>query len=891
MEEKKRRMNIILGIILQIYFLFPWMNITGERKNFIMYVIAVLRNHSCADTYNTTFLDGTADALPLDIHTLAKTFTVCVMLYVVLEVIETIRLICNIKGWEIKFLSIIELIGLFAMLSVVAEIGLNSSWSSAGTIQVFPMYLLGYLAVFPIWTGIRLLMHKSMEEWEESGEQILKTQENDKHYKQERKRRLYFPGKYSKLYYHVLWHNFKYDWKDYGLLLFCGVIVSAFSFAGLGIYQMMAKAHRAENFLLGEGLGRILLNAMLPMAVCAIFLMVFVLVFYMKKWTQNYSVFVTLGIRKKALYTIIGIEIAVAFLCSLIAGGLLGNMIMFLFRKVIFSMLAKGIVLSKVTWLTYVKGTLVVLAVYIIALMATRDIVSDFNLVRASIRNIAKEPMPQRRTKLFITAGIIICMIAIFEYRQLRNHESMYLLFAFFAGIFLLIRFVGAGYLRRAKKTPAYLPQMLNRNHLYYKSKTTARYVLALTILNVCAVFYFLFQVVSVTIAEKPESLYPYDFVCIADDGDDAIFDRIKNGYQAKIIEYPMVRVANADKTEQNEGVQQKRPQGQQIGISESTYKQLKKYVDPSYKEEAMHLDRNGKKIYLVHQQDRSVKAQPVDWTFGKKKPFLHIGLPCEYYTLYSPSKAYPKRTIEGEEIGSLIGCFRQGKLENIVVFSDAYFKKAQRMWKYTNILTGDKIEEKALRIDGVTIKQGPTKLVLIQADPKYQKAIEKKMKKLEKNHTYEAQYDFEVHCWYSKKTAVNDLKTEYTMKLIINTFVLLTMTISGLFLMYIKSLSEMSDKKARADFLKCMGMRKKERVSLLKRELYYFYWLPELITIVVTSIFTAATFHARMYTHAVRIAWLKHAVWIWLMYLAIQWGFAWILGRFIIRKVEGKDE
>lgn len=63
------------------------------------------------------------------------------------------------------------------------------------------------------------------------------------------------------------------------------------------------------------------------------------------------------------------------------------------------------------------------------------------------------------------------------------------------------------------------------------------------------------------------------------------------------------------------------------------------------------------------------------------------------------------------EEIGSLIGCFRQGKLENIVVFSDAYFKKAQGMWKYTNILTGDKIEEKALRIDGVTIKQGPTKL------------------------------------------------------------------------------------------------------------------------------------------------------------------------------------
>ena len=263
MEEKKRRMNIILGIILQIYFLFPWMNITGERKNFIMYVIAVLRNHSCADTYNTTFLDGAADALPLDIHTLAKTFTVCVMLYVVLEVIETIRLICNIKGWEIKFLSIIELIGLFAMLSVVAEIGLNSSWSSAGTIQVFPMYLLGYLAVFPIWTGIRLLMHKSMEEWEESGEQILKTQENDKHYKQERKRRLYFPGKYSTLYYHVLWENFKYHWRDFSFLFVSVLLSAAFLFIGFGMREAFSGSYGYDNELLGLGLTEIMKDCLI----------------------------------------------------------------------------------------------------------------------------------------------------------------------------------------------------------------------------------------------------------------------------------------------------------------------------------------------------------------------------------------------------------------------------------------------------------------------------------------------------------------------------------------------------------------------------------------------------------------------------------------------------
>ena len=190
-------------------------------------------------------------------------------------------------------------------------------------------------AIIMIFVMAEVLISKMLDVWKDAKESAEIFAEKEREEKEEERRRLYFPGNYTKLFYQMVWHNFKYDWKDYGLLLFCGVIVSAFSFAGLGIYQMMAKAHRAENFLLGEGLGRILLNAMLPMAVCAIFLMVFVLVFYMKKWTQNYSVFVTLGIRKKALYTIIGIEIAVAFFFWRICGGGIGNIIKFMLRKVI----------------------------------------------------------------------------------------------------------------------------------------------------------------------------------------------------------------------------------------------------------------------------------------------------------------------------------------------------------------------------------------------------------------------------------------------------------------------------------------------------------------------------------------------------------------------------
>ena len=43
--------------------------------------------------------------------------------------------------------------------------------------------------------------------------------------------------------------------------------------------------------------------------------------------------------------------------------------------------------------------------------------------------------------------------------------------------------------------------------------------------LHTCALFYFAFPAVSVTIAEKPESLFPYDYVCIANDRDDNFFE------------------------------------------------------------------------------------------------------------------------------------------------------------------------------------------------------------------------------------------------------------------------------------------------------------------------------------------------------------------------------
>src|SRR5699024_10551305 len=142
-----------------------------------------------------------------------------------------------------------------------------------------------------------------------------------------------------------------------------------------------------------------------------------------------------------------------------------------------------------------------------------------------------------------------------------------------------------------------------------------------------------------------------------------------------------------------------------------------------------------------------------------------------------------------------------------IVVFSDEYFEEAKDMWKYTNIYTGDFIENEEERIEGVTIRQGPSQLVLICSAQKDLEKLDKEMQTFTEMHSYEKQFDSEVSSYYSKETAVTDMKTEQALTRIVNLFVFLVLLVAGMFLLYVKAISEMEEKKERAVFLKCMGM------------------------------------------------------------------------------------
>lgn len=444
------------------------------------------------------------------------------------------------------------------------------------------------------------------------------------------------------------------------------------------------------------------------------------------------------------------------------------------------------------------------------------------------------------------------------------------------------------------KKQKKYYKNLLMNHRFYYRMNTVSRYILFFSLMSFLSCFYFGIQFISTINAEKAESLYPYDFMCVADKSDDKLFEKIKEKYHATLTEYPMVRVANADKTEHLEGRGEIIIQGQQIGISESTYYKLKKAVDPSYKKKSLNLDKNGKKVYVVHQQDRATKAQPVDWYYNKNTPTLHIGLPCEYCDYADHETTYDKKIVAGEEISSLTGCYSTPKCENLIVFSDEYFKKAQNEWKDIEALTGFKLERyKAMYGDDGEpyIIEGPTKLVFIQTDKKYIDQIDKELESKEERHKYIGNYDSTVKFHYLSKTAITDMKTERAVKSMICVYIIITLSILNWIMLYAMNEMEKKEKTEREKFLVSMGMDRKERKKMNKREWYIYWIIPTIILIISTILFMQDTMAARMYSGDIRKICELQETGVVAVWIVINGIYFWIMNRKARRGIENHDK
>ena len=209
-ETKKRRYivsTIMYGMIL-IFIQLPWVVLKGKNYSiYAAYFRIKAKGIKALSEMAASVWDGNLTIIRIQLILLIV-FQIVIVLHIVTQWLH--------KEYYLNIAALVVL-GLYI---VVNESGFGMLADNSTKTILIP-------AIIMIFVMAEVLIRKMLDVWKDAKESAEIFAEKEREEKEEERRRLYFPGNYTKLFYQMVWHNFKYDWKDYGLLLFCGVIVSA----------------------------------------------------------------------------------------------------------------------------------------------------------------------------------------------------------------------------------------------------------------------------------------------------------------------------------------------------------------------------------------------------------------------------------------------------------------------------------------------------------------------------------------------------------------------------------------------------------------------------------------------------------------------------------------
>ncbi len=204
-----------------------------------------------------------------------------------------------------------------------------------------------------------------------------------------------------------------------------------------------------------------------------------------------------------------------------------------------------------------------------------------------------------------------------------------------------------------------------------------------------------------------------------------------------------------------------------------------------------------------------------------------------------------------------------------------------------TNPFTGEIQTPSQMRLEGVEPNQGPTKLVLVHADEKALAGLEPEFTAFKERHRQEDRYDSKVKSYYLKTEVKERADAELRMRKTMAALLAIVFFIASILLLGIKMMTEKKGNIRRAQFLDCMGMKKAQRVALLRSEMRVYY----ILTVLVAGILSAGLSHgsimARLYEPADAGKFLTWLIPSAVCEMAVFGIMVWLLTERNIRQIE----
>lgn len=475
----------------------------------------------------------------------------------------------------------------------------------------------------------------------------------------------------NKFFLKILWNR----QRDFFLVVLSGMFIISMVYFSAAVGSFLSFVNTGRLPEMTPLIGEVEKFYLLPY-VLLLFLMLLILLSYIRKRSGDYAMLAVLGIQTKHRYRFVGMEYAGIILLSSCGGMVLGFLEAEAARRIL-----EGIFKDITDHIPFGTAPVKLAVIISLIMFGLGFIICDQVVSCLGADALAaggkKSGRPLKKSPMLLFAGIVTELIALASvvtyWGRIKGHVPQALAAG---GLFLMMISVGGFYLTRLRENKGrYYRKLLwldDWYHRFYYHMNMA-YIAAAFLFVI--IFDFMPALFDSLPLVQPEN-YPNDLVWQANEGDEEFLESLKERYGVKVETRKSFRVATADF-------------GEHTGISVSEYEAWTKE----------HLELSDKEIFVVHQRDREDRGL-IGLDFGNRSPRMYIGSTDYDLWIFSGAGVMPgnqfvrEYIVKGTKERILTGNFKTRSLdfigevyEDIIVFADKEFERIRQNARGANLL------------------------------------------------------------------------------------------------------------------------------------------------------------------------------------------------------------
>ena len=646
----------------------------------------------------------------------------------------------------------------------------------------------------------------------------------------------------------IIYKNFRSNLKNYILFFLSNIVAIMELFVFYGICSIIKSS--ITDKVTAEALKTDFQIAVGIIAVITLMLMFYAMKCYIKLRIKDYSMFLVLGMKKKAVSLLLLFEYCIGCVISLILGIGVGRILLYIIQRLLVKYYPRYIQMHALGYQIYKNvclASILIMVLVFVILLIWLD-VRSLGMLMAEDKQNEKRPASYMWIILAVI-GIVLMIVGIILYCG-SDTQYLYAHGGLLMGLILAVVFGLALFLNLLKKCKNfYYRHMLDLNQLYSRYLNHMIILVLLIVVHFFSLSYLVVQTAELLPLDQYRSQYPYDVIWITEKDNKGYAKKLASTYNGRVTEVPMIRVSTYYGANH-------------IGISEKTYRKLSK-------SQALNLKENQ---IAVRIENSDAKQEDI-----KDSAYWEV-----YSTLYA-GKYFGKQDSdtlidvkENEDIHfniqsictqTIVGKYStDGWHENIIVFSDEYFNK---QWNAISLKNDNASELELFTFP--TTRREPVCQKLKQYN---QKSSYHKMGKLQNNLYITDQY-------------LNGQKMRALFSMSSKIFLIIASILSGFFIMSLKTLTEFPALQKGYEFFKCMGMRENQLKWNTFFEIKILGRIAESVSLVTGILYVGAFIHKQKLAGGISNVFFKYWIILVVSYILLNEIIQEVFARYILRKLK----